>query len=346
MQSGKKKWLNEVSFIRPILLVMLVSYHAFAPYVGTWDLPEGIHGVESYKWLGLLSKAFRMEGFVFISGYIFTFQILDLGKFDNLKSLVVSKVNRLLIPSIVFSTLYFLCFKQYDGVVPFLKSVIGGTAHLWYLPCLFWCFIIQYVLLKKTTLSLRFCIPVLVLATAISFVNLPLNLNKPLYYMLFFYGGGLFYRYSSKLSEISTNKNIALSWLVFALFFVAFNLLMQHGENIIATSGGSLVKSGVKSVDALLKATLGWSGIFAIYLTAAKYCKTHQIGKTIIKIGACDYGVYVFHQFILVALYSYTSLPDLIGTYWLPWVGLVITVAVSVALTLLVRSTKIGRKYL
>lgn len=30
-----KVWLNEVSFIRPILLVLLVSYHAFAPYAGT-----------------------------------------------------------------------------------------------------------------------------------------------------------------------------------------------------------------------------------------------------------------------------------------------------------------------
>ena len=27
----KKIWLNEVSFMRPILLVLLVSYHAFAP---------------------------------------------------------------------------------------------------------------------------------------------------------------------------------------------------------------------------------------------------------------------------------------------------------------------------
>ena len=70
------------------------------------------------------------------------------------------------------------------------------------------------------------------------------------------------------------------------------------------------------------------------------------IGKTILKIGACGYGVYVFHQFILLYLYHHTAMPSQTGTYLLPWIGMVITVVVSVSLTLAVRQTKLGRRYL
>jgi len=34
-KQSTKVWLNEVSLMRPVLLVLLVSYHAFAPYAGT-----------------------------------------------------------------------------------------------------------------------------------------------------------------------------------------------------------------------------------------------------------------------------------------------------------------------
>lgn len=83
--------------MRPILLVLLVAYHAFAPYVGSWEKPDGIDEFEFYRWIGLLSRAFRLEGFVFISGYIFTFQVIERHKFDNFLQLLKSKTERLLI---------------------------------------------------------------------------------------------------------------------------------------------------------------------------------------------------------------------------------------------------------
>lgn len=32
-------WLYEISFMRPVLLVLLVGYHAFAPFCGAWETP-------------------------------------------------------------------------------------------------------------------------------------------------------------------------------------------------------------------------------------------------------------------------------------------------------------------
>lgn len=346
---AQKVWLNEVSFMRPILLVLLVSYHAFAPYISslkTWPLPDGFHQVEVYDWIGLLSRAFRLEGFVFISGYIFTFQLVEKKKFSSLKRLFTSKFQRLLIPSFIFSTLYILFFLHGLSPLATVLQIIGGAGHLWYLPCLFWCFLFQYIVIEKD-FSPKLMLIVLVIAMAISCVHLPLQINKAFYYISFFYGGGIFWKYNKWFHDKDSVKNIFLSWFVFAILFVFVNLLILHLNSISSTQKMSLVlKGSMLLAKTYSKAILGWFGIIALYLTSVYYCKRHSLGKTIIKIGACGYGVYVFHQFILVYLYRYTEFPQLCGNYILPWAGFGATVFLSVLLTLAVRSTKIGRRYL
>ena len=123
---GKKEWLYEISFMRPILLLLLVSYHAFAPWCGTWDMPIGCSDYEPYRWVALISRAFRLECFVFISGYIFTFQMLAKNKFPQFKELLKSKIMRLLLPCWFFSALYYVLFKNYSEVVDFLIAILGG----------------------------------------------------------------------------------------------------------------------------------------------------------------------------------------------------------------------------
>jgi hypothetical protein len=341
----KKIWLDEVSFMRPILLVLLVSYHAFAPYVGSWSLPLGIENVCTYKWLGLFSFAFLLEGYVFISGYIFTYQVLYRKKFTSFKDLAISKLERLIIPSIVFSLIYILLFKRDEGIVASLNDIIDGAGHLWYLPCLFWCFLMQYLILKKSW-NTYILITILVFGLLLSIVPLPLRISRSLYYMMFFCGGGLFWRYSETIKQKCNTSRCIIAWMVFIiLFFIVYMTLFEikdfRGSTDIAAFKGMLLAS-----EKILKAVLGWSGIFALYLTSIIYCQNRAIGKTILKIGACGYGVYVFHQFILLYLYCYTAMPSQTGTYLLPWIGMVITVVVSVSLTLAVRQTKLGRRYL
>ena len=60
--------LYEVAFIRPILIVLLVVYHAFIIYRGGWEPPVGFKNVVVYKWIAEVSYSFMLETFVFISG--------------------------------------------------------------------------------------------------------------------------------------------------------------------------------------------------------------------------------------------------------------------------------------
>jgi len=330
--------------MRPILLVLLVAYHAFAPYVGSWEKPDGMDEFEFYRWIGLLSRAFRLEGFVFISGYIFTFQVIERHKFDNFLQLLKSKTERLLIPCFFFSIIYLLGFKDYDSTLVFVQKVLQGAGHLWYLFCLFWCFLIHYLILKND--NPKVIVPVLIVALIFSIAPLPLNLNKPLYYMLFFYGGGLFWKNSQKIIAYATRKNIVRSWVLFFFVFVMANIAIIHISDHYSQLESFFLRGCSLEAKTLLKAILGWSGILALYLSASHYCHKHEVSELIIKLGACGYGVYVFHQFILVYLYRYTNIPLLLGTYYLPWVACLITTTVSLAMTLLLRKTAVGRKFL
>lgn len=341
----KKPWLNEISFMRPVLLVLLVSYHAFAPYAGTWQMPDGIEEVNIYKVIALLSRAFRLEGFVFISGYIFTFQLVERKKFDTFGGLFKSKLQRLLIPSFLFSALYIVLFLDFEGMFLFAVKVVEGAGHLWYLPCLFWLFLIQYVIVKQGLTLKQMAIP-LVLGVILSVQPLPLQLDKSLYYCIFFTGGGFFWMYSHQITAVCTTHKVLISWVVFTISFVLLNMAIRHFTIMANHSESYMFKNMMFAFNCISKALLAWTGICALYLTAVKYCQKHKLSQVIIKIGACGYGVYVFHQFILVFLYGQTELPQYVGTYWLPWIGFVITVFLSTVLTLAVRTTKIGRKYL
>ena len=343
---GGKVWLYEISFMRPVLLLLLVSYHAFAPWCGAWDMPAGCSAYEPYRWVALLSRAFRLECFVFISGYIFTFQLLSKNKFTYIKELLISKLVRLLVPCWIFSIIYLVLFKQYTVAFDFqfvILCVLGGAGHLWYLPCLFICFLVQWFLIKKQY-NIKYVLIILSLLAFVSFIPLPLNLNRPLYYMLFFYGGGLFYQYKEKIAENTNNKNIIASWAIFALVLIGFNLLF---EVISGFEYESVLKRGMfYGLNAILKATLAWVGIYAFYTSAVVWCRSHQVREWALKIGVCGYGVYIFHQFVLVWLYDYTCLSQLVGTYGLPWIAFVSATAISLILTLMVRKTKVGRKFL
>ena len=112
-----KKILQDVVLIRLVLIILLVLYHAFAIYNGAWSMPNGIDEVRPYWWIATLSYSFMLETFVFLSGYVFGFQIREKYKGQiSFTNAVVNKAKRLLVPSIVFSVLYFFIFNSESTV--------------------------------------------------------------------------------------------------------------------------------------------------------------------------------------------------------------------------------------
>lgn len=106
--SNNKQLLYEVVVIRLFLIVMLVFYHAFAIFSGGWAPIEDYPEIPVYDLMDKLSYACLLETFVFISGYILGYQVRQRGaeKVLKAKNIFVKKFKRLIIPSIIFSTIY------------------------------------------------------------------------------------------------------------------------------------------------------------------------------------------------------------------------------------------------
>ena len=168
--------LIDIDLVRVVLIIMLVFYHAFCIYSGRWSAIEGFPEIKFYNILDRLSSAFRLDAFVFVSGYIFGYQVRVKGESKlELKSILWSKFKRLILPSMVFSLFYILLLR--DITQPVIKTVhemLEGMGHLWFLPMLFWCFMGIWII-ERIRLKSSFVFPFIFMLSLLSFfVSLPL----------------------------------------------------------------------------------------------------------------------------------------------------------------------------
>lgn len=340
----QKKLLTNVVIIRPGLIFLLVFYHAFAIYGGAWQPITGYPQIEAYWWIDKLAYAFMLETFVFISGYVFGYQVRIKGAVKLApKNLLGKKFKRLIIPSMVFSLLYILLLGDiHQPLSQTLYDIVDGTAHMWFLPMLFWCFVCIDCI-EKLRLRPAIVIPLLAVCAVCSFIPLPLRLGNTMYYMLFFYIGYILQRQNVDTTHLYNVKTVAVLTIAFALLFVGFTLA---GKAIGNGAGEPFIrKSGILALHNLMKmlcATAGLAMLFAaVGLSEAK--RTTPLPAWMVSIGALCYGVYLLQQFILKGLYNYTSLPTLLNPYTLPWAGFVIALLSSVLLAWLMRQTRWGR---
>lgn len=107
--NNQSDYLYDAAILRLVLVFLLVYYHAFAIYSGAWDSLNGYPEIKAYWWLDKLSFAFMLEAFVFVSGYVFGYQVRCKGE-EKLKadSVIVGKFKRLMIPCLLFSIIYIL----------------------------------------------------------------------------------------------------------------------------------------------------------------------------------------------------------------------------------------------
>lgn len=146
------------------------------------------------------------------------------------------------------------------------------------------------------------------------------------------------------IAEKTSSKSVIVSWIVFIIVLVGVTMLIGMFKGLGPLN--VLQRVLVYGLKLELKALLAWVGIYAFFTSAILWCRRHQVSNWALKVGVCGYGVYVFHQFILVYIYDYTQYPQMFGTYWLPWVSFIVATCLSLILTLLIRQTKIGRQFL
>lgn len=346
--SSHKSLLTNVVIVRPLLVVLLVFYHAFAIYSGGWKPINGFPEIRLYWWLDKLSYAFMLELFVLISGYVFGYQVRTKGDYKlKAKYLIPNKIKRLMLPSVLFSILYYCIFRGFStqSIIKTVYEIIIGTGHMWFLPMLFMCFLIIMVV-ERFNITPKILIPILFIISCCPLPQLPINLNQTFYFFSFFYLG---YFVQRKDVDFTKYYNTKTCFILGALFFVLFSSLTMINDKISYTIEATNITIGLKAIalafnnfSRVIFSITGIAWVFCIISVLEKKNRI-VIHQWIIEFGGLSMGVYIFQQFVLKLLYNYSNLPYWAGPYFLPWLGFFITLFGSVILTWIFLKTRVGR---
>ena len=346
-EKGKVQ-LDEITIMRPLLICFfLVGYHAFAPWGGAWQMPTAIKGEEvpAYFWIDKFLYSFMLETFVFISGYLFAFQKYHLGRNFTLKGIINNKFKRLIVPCVVFSILYsFISYKLTFELGQYIYDVLCGLGHLWFLPMLFWCFVLAFVLERirgdyKIKLGSLFILAII--ANGYGSV-IPWRLGYSFYYLFFFYlAFGIFNHRGDLMRKFHKGQSLWILIILYVPAFIFFTLYTTSSPIESDTIFLRIVGGGISHVSSVVYSTLGLLSFYFIVIWFIQ--KGYKPTKLLVWLNPLCMGIYLIHNFILRIIYDKTEFPELFGTYGLPWISYMVALIGGIAITYILRKTTWGR---
>lgn len=336
-----KKFLMDVVIIRLSLIFLLVFYHAFCIYTGSWEVPyDGFPDIPIYYWLGHFSHGFQLEAMVFISGLLFGHTISLHSERLNFQGCVVKKVKRILLPCLLCSSVYYWMFYDREAAwYSILFKLMNGCGHLWFLPMIFWCFVCCYLLERFPFFSFHKVLIITILACIFSpGALLPFGLGHLFSFFIYFYLGFALKRGLFSWKLLSEKKSI---------LFICIYLILICLKKIIADYHTIYLTQKIVSV--LLSRVVGIFAALSMVISVYSLANIERLKvklksiPILVTLNSYCYGVYIYQQFILVYLYYHINLPYFVSPGILPWIGLFITLNTSVALCYITLKTRIGR---
>lgn len=344
-KQSQKKLLYEVSIIRPIVIFLLLFFHSFSKIAAGGGQTNDYQLASAYQWLCWLISGFRIETIALVAGYVFAYQCIDLKRSYRFWPFVWKKFKRLIIPMLVFGVVYYFCFL-YDsatfGMKEFVIKLFSGCGHLWFLPMLFWCFLAIWAI-DRFKLSSWLTLIVLAGVTLLPPpYHLPLGFSRLPQFVFYVYAGYFLWTKRTTLLEKGLKKTvIAGLWVVYVALVIVRHTLMPDSHGTMPF----LLKAVTETLPRLVNLLMSCCGVMALYLSVCMVTTKAGYRPKQWGIDASDncYGVYVYHQFILVALYFFTPFVSWFHPLLTPWVGFVIILTISLLLTKLSLKTKVGK---
>lgn len=325
---------KEIDIIRTFVIIAVILFHSFAPYTGGWTaLSDGSSIIDSiYKWLGRFTYAGMLETFTAISGYIFC--LTESKSKSDIKVLLKKKVRRLFIPALIWGTVYYILFTKKPNISG-INQIINGIGHLWYLPMLFCCFLIEKCVV------LRFKIPLwcLVVLAVIPWPFPLLHFGTSLYYLLFFHMGFLLYQHRDIFALI-THKVVYKMILLIAIL-VPISWLWR--DRIDLTSMPAEIKLLYLSVIRILQLCYAIPIVFLYFKLGLNLRNTRHY-SLFLNISSLSFGVYILQEFILRIVYYKIGIPMSLQIVS-PIVGFTLALTICFAMAWVLRRCKID-KYL
>ena len=152
----------DIAMLRLLAIIVVVAFHAYGMCYAEAHLPQPLPKVyeETYEWFNqFIPINVAIPLFVFVSGYLFAIR-LQKRKYQSLWHVAKDKFLRLGVPYYFFLPIMMATYSGFKRE-PYYT---GGYWHLWFLPMLWWLFIVTYLLYpiflgrgKWMALSLLLC---------------------------------------------------------------------------------------------------------------------------------------------------------------------------------------------
>lgn len=121
--------MQYISVLRVCSMMLIVLYHSLCFYIGVWWYLNKIE-VPIWRIMAFPVVKIGLTTFVFISGFLYGYMYLERGKYRMVRSFIINKSKRLLIPYFFWGIIMILMIPALH--IPWI-NLFTGIAHLWFL---------------------------------------------------------------------------------------------------------------------------------------------------------------------------------------------------------------------
>lgn len=282
---------NEYDLLKVFAILLVVLGHITILYSGDGSLGY----LPQNKITNFITSAiyiFHMPLFVSLSGAIYSIGYEN-GKYLHFIPFINNKIKRLIVP-FIFVGVFFLAptlviFKMtnmsFTECVGNILFCCGSERHLWYLPALFWIFIIVWVFTKsKIKVEIMFILSVLIAVICSLFLKFDFfALWNAIQYLPYFILGML----------INNYKTIRNSLMLFVGVFIFF------------TTAIILWFSDISLLDNICRILLPCSIVVMLVSVFRWLSRMINIRSVIwISILKYSFAIYLFHVMIIYVMYN------------------------------------------
>ena len=325
--------LDYISILRSLSIIMVVIFHVYG-YMFADHFPNTKEVyTEIYFWITtcvLINIA--MPLFTFISGFLFEYLYVDKGKYRDFLPFAKNKFSRLLVPYFVFGIIMMATTSNFHP----LKLFDGSFWHLWYLPRLFWCFMLAWLInwsIKNQYIRLLL-LPCLLFYPLLGW-NIPtfIGIQGMSSWFGYFYLGMIFSDYKENIQKYISNFHLLFP-LLFFYGIITYFFPVEYGH-----------RTWYFIVAVVCVLTSLW------YIFSNLRRRTFRCFYPLVCLSKYSFGIYIFHNWVGLYLVGHFSqmifhLPELAAnhTYIFPLVLTVVDLFISTVLSWCLLQFKIGRK--
>ena len=292
----KQKELSGCSFVKTILMILVVFYHSIIYFGGSWFDKSPIYQSQALAILAEWFHSFLMYAFVLVSGYLFYYLKQEKGKYDRFVPFLLNKAKRLLIPYAFICCVWVIpmqwAFLRYDFEVIAQKYIFGiSPSQLWFLLMLFFVFLIFYPFSNFFEQHNVLGIVIVGLFYALGLIAnryLPniYQIATAFMYIPFFWLGFKIRQYGS----LWIRKIHAFIWLILdCVLFAIYKLLTALDGTIFA-----LMELCVVFLLHIVGALMAF-----VILQMISERIPEKNGRLFVTLGKCSMPIYLFHQQII-----------------------------------------------